>query len=70
MRKPEAYNIVRSEAHTWFAEVGRPDDPSFSAFAKLLEARHPSIFGFKSTMGPRDDIERLWAKELKQSWKY
>lgn len=69
MRKPEAIAIVRTEAHVWFAEVGRPADPSFSDFAGWLEYRHPAIFSFKSVMGARDDIERVWASELRQSWR-
>lgn len=70
MLKSEAYKIVRSEAHDWFAEVGRPEDPSFSDFARWLKARHPNIFSFRSVAGPHEDIERLWASELRQSWRY
>ena len=70
MPKAEAVKFVRSSASTWFAEVGQPPEPDFDDYLKWALRRRSDLLRFRSVMGPREDLEMVWAKELKQRWRY
>lgn len=44
-------------------------DLSFSAFYSWIEQNHPAYVGFRSTMGPREDIELWLDQHTRQMWK-
>ncbi len=74
MKRADAEKRIRSLCRVFAAQNGVAMDgtanPSFGAFRTWLQQHHPECLEFKGRGGPDLLIERWWASEFGQGWKY
>lgn len=44
--------------------------PSFGAFLRWVRENYPSYLDFRTAGSVADTVERWWAEEFKQTWRY
>ena len=73
MTKDEAERGIRYLCHEWAKRVGVvPDptaDPNFGGFIAWISAEHSAYLNFRTTTSVRDDVERWFDQEFKQTWR-
>ena len=72
--KAEAETAIRRLCREWANETGalaKPDaHPSYSDFTSWLHAKgFGYLLQFRSRMGAREDVERWFDQELRQTWR-
>lgn len=74
LRKSDAEEGIRflcttyAEAHS--IPLDGTGDPSFGDFYRWLRENHSAYLSFRTTGSVADQIERWWAEEFKQTWRY
>ena len=74
MKKSDAEAAIRYLCSEFSKLKGLPmdgtADPSFGDFHRWLRENHPSYLHFRSRVSPISEVERWWADEFKQTWRY
>src|SRR5688572_29210964 len=75
MTKAESEKVIRHLCSVWAREreipmpSSYPQMASFGAFTAWLDEKgYGHYLNFRSTMGPREDAERWFYQEFKQTW--
>lgn len=73
MKKDEAERGIRYLCSQWAALVGVTPAPSaspnFGAFYGWVRENHSPYLDFRTTTSVRDDVERWFDQEFKQTWR-
>ena len=73
MTKTEAEKGIRYLCHEWGKlrgiSPGTADFPSFSDFYSWVGQSYSAHLGFRTTTSVRDDVERWFDQEFKQTWR-
>jgi hypothetical protein len=72
MKKDEAERAIRYLVTKWYDQnrEREGDEPSFGAFMDWLRDHHGSVLRFRTSTDVHDDVERWFAEELGQTWRY